>query len=137
MKKSIICLSFVLAAIFSNAAIAGTGTPNKPEGKTITRVSGISGVSGKATALAVAIAKGDVETVKKFVSYGIDINEKSNNMTPLMLAARYNKVEIINLLLENGANVKATNSKGFTALKYAQLSNAAEAVTVLTQTAAQ
>lgn len=137
MKKSIIYLSFVLTALFSNAAIAGTGTPTSPEAKSSVRVLGISGVSGKASPLAVAIAKGDVETVKKFVSYGIDINEKSNNMTPLMLAARYNKVEIINLLLENGANVKTTNSKGFTALKYAQLSNAAEAVTVLTQAAAQ
>ncbi len=137
MKKSIIYLSFVLVAFFSNEVTAATGTPTNPEATPSVRVLGVSGVSGKASPLAVAIAKGDVETVKKFVSYGMDVNEKSNNMTPLMLAARYNKVAIINLLLENGANVKTTNSKGFTALKYAELSNAKEAVTVLTEFAAK
>ena len=86
-----------------------------------------------ATPLAIAIAKGDVTTVKAFISYGADINEKSNDMTPLMLAARYNQVEIINLLLQNGASVKVTNSKGFNALKYAKLSNAAQAADALTK----
>ena len=135
MKKSIIYLSFILVALFSNAAMASTTNPDKPAKKTATKVNGMSGVSGKATPLAVAIYKGDLESVKKFVGYGIDVNEKSNNMTPLMLAARYNQVEIINLLLANGASVKTVNTKGITALKYAQLSNAQEAVTVLTHAA--
>ena len=52
-------------------------------------------------------------------------------MTPLMVAARYNQVEIINLLLKSGANVKATTDKGLTALKYAELSKAEEAITTL------
>jgi len=90
---------------------------------------------GNATPLAVAIAKGDLTSVKAFISYGADINEKSNDMTPLMLAARYNQVEIINLLLQNGASVKVTNSKGFNALKYAKLSNAAAAADALSAAA--
>jgi ankyrin repeat protein len=126
MKKSIIYLSFVLVAFFSNAAVASTST-------TATVTSSITVKATKATPLAMAIAKGDLATVKKFIGYGSDINETSNDMTPLMIAARYNQVEIISLLLANGANVTTTNTKGFSALKYAKLSNANEAVALLSE----
>lgn len=126
MKKSIIYLSFILA-FFTNAAVASTTL--YAEANTIIN----TGDGETATPLAVAISKGDVATVKKLISYGIDINQKSNDMTPLMIAARYNRVEIINLLLEKGAKLNTTNKKGFSALKYAQLSNAKDAVGALTQ----
>ncbi|MFC6877000.1 ankyrin repeat domain-containing protein [Flavobacterium myungsuense] len=67
---------------------------------------------------------------KKFVEYGADLNEKSNGMTPLMVAARYNKVEIIKFLLEHGADRISKDEKGFTALKYAELSSVKEAVLI-------
>jgi len=124
MKKSIIYLGLALT-LFSNVATASSvATPSTAP---------VKNEYSKATPLAVAIAKGDIVSVKAFISYGADINEKSNDMTPLMLAARYNQVEIINLLLQNGASVKVTNSKGFNALKYAKLSNATQAADVLTK----
>jgi len=52
-----------------------------------------------------AIAKGDIETVKKLINLGEDVNRKSNGMTPLMYAARYNRVEILELLISKGANL--------------------------------
>jgi ankyrin repeat protein len=52
-------------------------------------------------------------------------------MTPLMTAARYNKVEIVKILLAQGAKPGIKNEKGFTALKYAQLSNATEVAAIL------
>ena len=124
MKKSIIFLGLAVT-LFSNVAMASApaASSTAPVKKEYTN----------ATPLAIAIAKGDVTSVKAFISYGADINEKSNDMTPLMLAARYNQVEIINLLLQNGASVKVTNSKGFNALKYAKLSNAAQAAEALTK----
>jgi uncharacterized protein len=78
-----------------------------------------------------AIIKGDVDAVKKFIEYGVNVNEVSNGLTPLMLAARYNNVEIINVLLAKGANKKAKDEKGFDALKYAQMSKATDALEVL------
>ncbi|WP_116788325.1 ankyrin repeat domain-containing protein [Flavobacterium psychrotrophum] len=122
MKKTIIYVSFALVALFSNSAVANASTVLN---------FGLVTEYKNATPLAVAIVKGDIETVKKFIEYGADINEKSNGLTPLMLAARYNQVAIIGLLLEKGAQIKATDDKGNTALKYAQLSNATDAVTVL------
>ena len=83
------------------------------------------------TPLCIAISKGEFELVKKFVEYGIDINEESNGMTPLMMAARYNKVEIINFLISKGANFKTKDENGLTALRHAERSNAKEAIELL------
>ena len=54
-----------------------------------------------------AIMQGDVETVKKFIELGEDVNQKSLGMTPAIFAARYNKAEILQLLVENGADLRA------------------------------
>lgn len=122
MKKAIIYLSFALVALFSNTAVANASTVSK---------FGLVTEYKNATPLAVAIVKGDIETVKKFIEYGADVNEKSNGLSPLMIAARYNQVDILNLLLEKGAKLKDTDEKGLTALKYAQMSKADGAVAVL------
>lgn len=54
-----------------------------------------------------------------------------NGLTPLMIAARYNKVEIMKLLIAKGAKVEEKTTFGADALKYAQLSNAKEAYVFL------
>lgn len=121
MKKTIVILGLALVG-FTNVSFASTATSSVVKMEKTT-------FSG--TPLCVAIMKGDTETVKKFIEYGADVNEDSNGMTPLMVAARFNKVEIIALLISKGADVKAVNEKGFTALKYAELSKATEAITAL------
>ncbi|PWL37733.1 ankyrin repeat domain-containing protein [Flagellimonas aquimarina] len=78
-----------------------------------------------------AIVKGDVETVKKLIELGEDVNQKSLGMAPIHFAARYNQTEILELLIANGANVKKRCDKGYTAKKYAELSNAVEAMEIL------
>ncbi|GAA4270719.1 ankyrin repeat domain-containing protein [Aquimarina gracilis] len=78
-----------------------------------------------------SIAKGDYEMVKKMIELGTEVNKVSGGMTPLMYAARYNRVEIIKLLIANGAKVKTRDNQGFTALKYAELSGANEAMKLL------
>ncbi len=83
------------------------------------------------TPLCTAIVKGDLATVVKFIEYGVDINETSNGMTPLMFAARYNKVDILKALVARGAKTDVKDEKGLTAMKYAELSNAKEALEFL------
>jgi ankyrin repeat protein len=85
------------------------------------------------TPLCAAILKGDLDTVKKFIEYGADINEVSNGMTPLMFAARYNKTAIVKLLLDKGADKSVKDEKGNTAIKYAELSNSQDVLTLLKQ----
>ncbi|WP_411030344.1 ankyrin repeat domain-containing protein [Spongiimicrobium sp. 3-5] len=78
-----------------------------------------------------AIIKGDLETVQKLISLGEDVNKKSLGMTPAMFAARYNKAEILELLIKSGANLRTKSDDGHTAKKYAELSNAVDALAVI------
>lgn len=123
MKKSIVYFGIALLA-FGNAAIASTPENSKLEKITVSNIRDVS-------PLCQAIAKGDYQTVKKMIEFGTDVNYTSRGMTPLMYAARYNKVEIVKLLLENGAKVNLKDEKGFNALKHAELSNATETVEFL------
>ncbi|OXE98187.1 ankyrin repeat protein [Flavobacterium araucananum] len=122
MKKSVIYLGVALVALANVAMASNQASFVQPQ---------MEIVSSFATPLTVAVSKGDLDFVKKLVEYGADVNERSEDLTPLMIAARYNKVDILNFLIANGANVSAKNEKGFTALKYAQLSNAADAIAIL------
>lgn len=79
-----------------------------------------------ATPLVLAITKGDVSVVKKFIEYGVDVNEMTNGKTPLMYAARYNNLEIVKLLLDKGAKTNIKDSNNLTALDYARISKATE-----------
>lgn len=123
MKKTIIILGIAFIT-FSNVATASTLVLKSHQLNE-------KYVYTTSTPLCVAISKGEFDIVKKFIEYGADVNEKSNGMTPLMIAARFNKVEIIKFLLEHGANLNEKDEKGFTALKYAELSSAKEAILVL------
>lgn len=78
-----------------------------------------------------SIVKGDIETVKKLIDLGVDINEKSNGLTPAMYAAKFNQTEILKLLVLKGANLKLKSDDGYKAIKYAQLSNAKESLAYL------
>ncbi len=122
-KKSIIIMGLALVA-FTDVAVASTVSTFSTS-KEI--------VNYNNTPLCNAIIKGDIATVKKFVEYGTDVNEMSNGLTPLMLAARYNKVDILKYLLEKGADKQIKDERGNTALKYAENSKSQEAVDYLKQ----
>ncbi|WP_248723752.1 ankyrin repeat domain-containing protein [Seonamhaeicola sp. ML3] len=86
----------------------------------------------KVNSFCVSIAKGDIDTVKKLIERGADVNERSNGMTPAMYAAKFNRTEILKLLIDNGANLKLRcSNKSFTAVKYAELHGADEAAAMI------
>ena len=78
-----------------------------------------------------AVMQGDVDTVKKFIELGEDVNQKSLGKAPIHYAARYNKADVLQVLINNGANIKKRCDGGMTAMQYAKLSNATEAQGVL------
>ena len=125
MKKTIVYLGVALVA-FANVSLASNVNSLSNDKKTVWVYAGVS-------PLCIAISKGDVESVKKIIEYGADVNAKSNGMTPLMFAARYNKVEIMKFLVSKGAKISEKDSKGFTALDYAGQSNAIDAIQFLKQ----
>lgn len=121
MKKTIIILGAIF--IFANESKAATyqlGIKNR-----------IENPAYLASPLHRAICKGDIEKVKKCIEYGADVNKIARKMTPLMLAARYNHVEIIKILLVNGAKSSILNEQGFKALDYANYAKASESIAIL------
>ena len=78
-----------------------------------------------------AIVQGDLDTVKKFIALGEDVNRKSLGKTPAIFAARYNRAEILKVLILNGANLSIKCERGYSVKKYAEMSNASEALQVI------
>lgn len=69
--------------------------------------------------------------VNKLIQLGADVNEASNGMTPAMYAAKYNRVDILELLVKNGAKLKKRSENGLNAMDYAKRSNAKDALMYL------
>ena len=88
----------------------------------------------KVNSFCVSIAKGDIETVKKLISLGEDVNQKSEGMTPAMYAAKYNRTEILELLIARGADLKVKSDKKMTAADYAKLHGATDAHAIIEET---
>ncbi|SMG36804.1 ankyrin repeat domain-containing protein [Arenibacter troitsensis] len=93
--------------------------------------SGIMVKPGELSSFCKAIVQGDLETVKRLIELGEDVNQKSLGKTPAIFAARYNKVEILEILIANGANLKTKCDNGYNAKKHAEISNANEALEVI------
>ena len=123
MKKTIIYLGITLMAFSSLSFASNINFVGNQKALNISSVS--------PAPIVVAISKGEIETVKQFIESGTKVNKKLNGLTPLMHAARHNKVQIIEYLLQKGADRDIKDSQGYTALNYAELSNAHEAIAVL------
>lgn len=120
MKKTIIISAIALGFAFnsSNATTIHEFAPSAAMIKTKVSVS----------PFCMSIAKGDLQTVKKLIELGVDVNSPSNGMTPAMYAAKYNRTEILELLIKHGAELKKKSEKGLTAMDYAKQSDAKDAL---------
>ncbi|MEH6771838.1 ankyrin repeat domain-containing protein [Maribacter arcticus] len=124
MKKSILTLSIVVVTMVSNLMANEITQPTSVlNNELITNV--------EVSSFCKAVIQGDVLTVKRLIVLGEDVNQKSIGMTPAMYAARYNKSEVLSLLIKNGANLNMKSNQGFTVKRYAELSNAQEALVII------
>lgn len=126
MKKTIVMVAgaFMLAATSGVSAKSNGNSFEVLTLKTNTMSKGIN-------SFCKAIMQGDIETVKSLIALGEDVNQKSLGMTPAIFAARYNQAEILELLIEHGANLSLKCDKGRSVKEYAKLSNATEALEVI------
>ncbi|MGB5666272.1 MAG: ankyrin repeat domain-containing protein [Maribacter sp.] len=125
MRKSVIVFGILFSVMFNNANANSNPTDNK--------VRSIKRTTNNVAPISLAVAENDYRTVKKFIELGsdIEVKDKTMGMTPIMYAARYNNVELLQLLVANGANLREKSKLGLTATEYAELSNAHEAVAFL------
>ncbi|MGV8813453.1 MAG: ankyrin repeat domain-containing protein [Gelidibacter sp.] len=123
MKKTIIISALALGFAF-NTSHATSSIQTVPSNTMIkTKIS--------VSPFCLSIVKGDLDTVKKLIELGADVNEKSNGMTPAMYAAKYNRTDILEFLVKNGAELKKKSDNGWTAMDYAKRSNAKDALAYL------
>lgn len=80
-----------------------------------------------------AIESEDFRTLEKFLEHGIGLNvgRESDDRLPLMHATLHRKPEVIEFLLENGADVNGTDSVGNTCLMVAAFLGAEDTVIAL------
>ena len=91
------------------------------------------------TMLADAVRAGDVDGVRTLIEGGADIHALDtrpgiaggNGRRPLNFAALENDVEMINILLELGADINKPNLSGFTPLHHAVEAQSEEAIALL------
>ena len=122
MKKTILAVATVCMLSVSGVSAKELPTSTKLDMITVTE---------DLSAFCKAVMQGDVETVKKLIELGEDVNQKSLGRAPIHYAARYNRAEVLKVLIENGADLKKRCDKGMTAIKYAKMSHADEALAVL------
>ena len=128
MKKTVLTVAMAFALV---AASANTETGVHTNNFTTTMGSKVS--KPGPDSFCKAIMEGDVETVKRMIVLGEDVDQKSLGKTPAIFAARYNKPEIMRILIANGADLSIKCDKGFTVEKYAELSNATDVLKVLAE----
>ena len=64
------------------------------------------------------------DLAKQLLERGANVNEKDkDNATPLHLASYHKRLEVVQILLDNGANIDMENDQGKTALQLAIMSN--------------
>lgn len=86
------------------------------------------------------VESGDVKSVENFLSshdHEIDLNQEWNGVTPLLVASKCGHLDIIELLLQKGAEVDFQTGKGVCALMKAFEVRKAEVVKLLIENGAQ
>ncbi|MBQ8250794.1 MAG: ankyrin repeat domain-containing protein [Alphaproteobacteria bacterium] len=80
-----------------------------------------------------AIERGAEKTAKVLLEYGADPNLKDKYTSPLHVAVRLNRPDLIQLLFNYGADQKVKNSQGQTPFEYAVRLNSVDCIPLLSQ----
>ena len=123
MKKSVVVLALALGFSISNLnATNQISTSNVYEG--IVQPVEVS-------PLCKAVVIGDTAEVKRLINNGVDVNAKSNGMMAIHYAAKYNRIDMIKILITAGSKIHEPCDLGYTALRHAQKTKAKDAALFL------
>lgn len=90
------------------------------------------------TALHYAATSGHLDIIKLLLEHHAYIDAESpNKTTPLMMASRSGKTDVLQLLLYEGADVTLKNALGLTAIDFAELAEQRENAALLRETIAR
>ena len=81
--------------------------------------------------------EGKEEKVKSWIEDGVDINQKIDGITALLVAVKEEKKKIVKVLLENKADVNLLYENDFNVLHVAAMGNSKEIVEILLKAGAK
>jgi len=119
MKKTVIVLALALGFSISNVNASNAFLASELNNVIVKTV--------EVSPLCKAVATGNLAEVNKLIKAGADVNAKSNGMMPIHYAAKYNRVEIIKVLITAGSKIHRSCDNGYSAIKHAQKSKAKDA----------
>ena len=114
MKKySLILLAFLLV-------FCSSGSSPSEETETVTAEEtqeAVETVKEPGNSIWVSAKKGDIESIKQHIAYGTDLNSKGSrrNETALIIAACQGHYEIVEVLIQAGADLDVKNDEDVTA----------------------
>lgn len=123
MKKSVVVLALALGFSISNLNASNVILSSKVDNVIVQTV--------EISPLCKAVATGNTEEVKRLIKNGVDVNAKSNGMMPIHYAAKYNRVELIKVLITAGSEIHESCDQGYTALRLAEKAKADDAALFL------
>jgi ankyrin repeat protein len=123
MKKSVVVLALALGFSISNLNASNVILSSEVDNAIIQTV--------EVSPLCKAVATGNTEEVKRLIKNGVDVNAKSNGMMPIHYAAKYNRVELIKILITAGSEIHESCDQGYTALRLAEKAKANDAALFL------
>jgi hypothetical protein len=88
-------------------------------------------------AFVLAAQEGMTDSVRTYLQAGVEMNERVDGTTALIMAAKFGHQETLELLLQEGADPYATDSGDVSALIWAQRSGHEELVQILTPATAE
>ena len=123
MKKSVVVLALALGFSISNL--------NATNHISSSEINHFSVQTNEVSPLCKAVATGNLDEVKRLINNGVDVNAKSNGMMPIHYAAKYNRVDMIKVLITAGSKIHDPCDLGYTALRHAEKTNADDAALFL------
>ncbi|WP_179005118.1 ankyrin repeat domain-containing protein [Winogradskyella forsetii] len=119
MKKSAVVLALALGFSICNVNATNHVLTSKVSDDIVQSI--------EVSPLCKAVAIGDTEEVKRLLNNGVDVNAKSNGMMPIHYAAKYNRVDMIKVLITAGSKIHDPCDLGYTALGHAEKAKATDA----------
>lgn len=123
MKKSVVVLALALGFSISNLNASNFTSSSDLDDAIVQTV--------EISPLCKAVATGNTEEVKRLLKNGADVNAKSNGMMPIHYAAKYNRVELIKVLITAGSKIHEACDQGYSALRLAENAKAKDAALFL------
>ena len=117
MRRGNLSVCIFLLVLFVSCSSTNQENETTPISEETSNNQPLEEVKEPASNIWVSAKKGDIESIKQHIAYGTDLNSKgsSRDETALIIASCQGHYEIVDLLINNDADLNIQNDEGVTA----------------------